>query len=289
MPGPQQVLGVLALLEHDLHRHALHDFDVVAGRVFRRQQAEARAGGGGDAVHVPLELAAPYASTSIVARWPGSHVAQLRLLEIGRDPDVVERDDGHQRLAGLHDLADFDRLRLTTPLHRRLDRRVLRGSARPARAPPSPASRAPRPRPPARASAPPAAAPCAPSSRPARACCSVARACASWLSATGTPASASSDLRSRRVGRRATAHRTRRRPRRTACCDTSSFGEQAAQPLDVARRLGRVRLRLAQPRLGDGDPRVRGVDLILRPRSRRSWPVRPSRAPPRCCSTRWSR
>ena len=43
--GPQQVLGILARLEHDLHRHALHDLDEVAGGVLRRQQAEARAGG----------------------------------------------------------------------------------------------------------------------------------------------------------------------------------------------------------------------------------------------------
>ena len=51
---PQQVLRILTLLEHDLHRHALHDLDEVAGGVLRRQQAEAGAGCGGDAVDVPL-------------------------------------------------------------------------------------------------------------------------------------------------------------------------------------------------------------------------------------------
>ena len=50
MPGPQQMLRILPGLEHDLHRHALHDLDEVAGRVLRRQQAEPRAGGAGDAV-----------------------------------------------------------------------------------------------------------------------------------------------------------------------------------------------------------------------------------------------
>src|SRR3982074_1916303 len=36
----QLVSLVLARLEHNLHRYALHNFDVVAGGVFRRQQAE---------------------------------------------------------------------------------------------------------------------------------------------------------------------------------------------------------------------------------------------------------
>src|SRR5512139_1711046 len=52
--GPQQVLGVLSFLEHDLHRDPLHDLHVVAGGVFGRQQAEPRPGRGRDAVHVPL-------------------------------------------------------------------------------------------------------------------------------------------------------------------------------------------------------------------------------------------
>ena len=47
---PQQMLGILTRVEHDLHGHALHDLHEVAGRVFRRQQAEARAGRAGDAV-----------------------------------------------------------------------------------------------------------------------------------------------------------------------------------------------------------------------------------------------
>ena len=42
--GPEQHVG--RLVEHDLDRHALHDLDVIAGRVFRRQQAERRAAAG---------------------------------------------------------------------------------------------------------------------------------------------------------------------------------------------------------------------------------------------------
>src|SRR5215213_10268011 len=37
---PQQALLMLTRVEHDLHGHALHDLDEVAGRVLRRQQAE---------------------------------------------------------------------------------------------------------------------------------------------------------------------------------------------------------------------------------------------------------
>ena len=43
----EQVLRILTRIEHDLHRHALDDLDVVPGRVFRREQAEAGPGGGG--------------------------------------------------------------------------------------------------------------------------------------------------------------------------------------------------------------------------------------------------
>src|SRR6186997_1204968 len=46
--GTQEMLGVLAGIEHDLHGDALNDLHEVAGRVLRRQQAEPRAGGGRD-------------------------------------------------------------------------------------------------------------------------------------------------------------------------------------------------------------------------------------------------
>src|SRR5439155_370935 len=49
---------VLALVEHDLYGHALDNFYIVAGGVFRRQQAEARARRGGDALDAPGERAA---------------------------------------------------------------------------------------------------------------------------------------------------------------------------------------------------------------------------------------
>ena len=58
MPGRSRCSGSWPGVEHDLHRDALHDLHVVAGGVLRRQQAEARAGRGGDAVDLAGELAA---------------------------------------------------------------------------------------------------------------------------------------------------------------------------------------------------------------------------------------
>ena len=50
------------------------------------------------AVHIDLD----------VDRLPNAQPGQLRLLEIGVDPDLGERADGHQRLAGLHIIAGVD-------------------------------------------------------------------------------------------------------------------------------------------------------------------------------------
>ena len=44
----------------------------------------------------------------MVTRWPGRMFCELRFLEVGGDPDVVERHDGEQRLSRLHVHADFD-------------------------------------------------------------------------------------------------------------------------------------------------------------------------------------
>ena len=72
------------------------------------------------------------------------------------------------------------------------------------------------------------------------------------------------DLRARRIGRRLL---------RFGCADGAVelllrdlvLGEQALQPLDVARRLRGVCLRLAHARLGRRQPRARGVELALGP------------------------
>ena len=54
----------------------------------------------------------------------GLHVAKLRLLEVGRDPDVFQRHDDEQALTGLHDLARFNGLVRGHAVHGRDDVRV---------------------------------------------------------------------------------------------------------------------------------------------------------------------
>src|SRR5262245_25956973 len=51
-------IGVGRLVEHDLHGYALHDLDIVPGRVFRRKQAEGRAAAGLDTLNVAFKYAA---------------------------------------------------------------------------------------------------------------------------------------------------------------------------------------------------------------------------------------
>jgi len=98
----------LLRIERDPDRHALHHLDPVAGRVLRRQQRERRAGACAEAfdgavvrhllaVDVGLEL----------DRLADAQVPELAFLEVGVDPDVVERDHRQQRRARLDALAEI--------------------------------------------------------------------------------------------------------------------------------------------------------------------------------------
>ncbi len=49
----------------------------------------------------------PYTSACSSTGWPMRRLLQLALLEVGLDPDLVERDHRHQRRAGLHALAEL--------------------------------------------------------------------------------------------------------------------------------------------------------------------------------------
>ena len=88
------MIVVLARIEDDLHRNALHDFHIVASRILRRQQAEARAAGAGDAIHFAVVFSAVGVDFNRDA-LADLHFAELRLFEIRGDPDVVEIDDLH--------------------------------------------------------------------------------------------------------------------------------------------------------------------------------------------------
>ena len=119
---PQRMGGELLRIERDAHRHALHHLDPVAGGVLRRQQRERGAGAGAEALDraVVVDLLAVDVGLEL-DRLADAQLAQLAFLEVGVDPDLVERDHRHQRRAGLHALAE---------LHAALARR----SRRPARA-----------------------------------------------------------------------------------------------------------------------------------------------------------
>src|SRR5258708_37729757 len=72
-----------ARLEHDLHRYTLHNFDVVAGGIFRWQQAEARSTGAGDGIDMPFVGLASSIDRDL-SRQPGLHLLKLRLFEVRR-------------------------------------------------------------------------------------------------------------------------------------------------------------------------------------------------------------
>ncbi len=122
--GTQLVIVVRARIEHDLDRNALHDFHVVSGGIFRRQQAEAGAAGAGDAVHLAVVGSAVGVDVDGDA-LADLHFAQLRFFEVGGDPNVVEIDDLHQFLAGSDVLPDFDGAIADDAVHRGNDLGVL--------------------------------------------------------------------------------------------------------------------------------------------------------------------
>ena len=98
MPGTEHLLDVRLLIERDLDRHALHDFDEVAGRVFRRQQTETRAAPGLDAIDVAAQRARRIGVDFHFRRLPRPHVSELRFLEIRGHPDPG-RHNRKKRLA----------------------------------------------------------------------------------------------------------------------------------------------------------------------------------------------
>src|SRR5271156_3954849 len=105
----QPMVRVLARVEANPHRQALNDLDIVAGRVFGRQQAVELARRAG----YTLDVAVVVAPCSIDVNLDGlaaTHLTQLRLAEVSGGPDIIERNDGKQLLAWLHALADLHSL-----------------------------------------------------------------------------------------------------------------------------------------------------------------------------------
>ena len=105
----QRALVRIVVLEVDPNRQSLHHLDEIAGRVLRRQQRQRRSGPLGKAGNAPLEHMAAAVHVDIeIDRLADAQVAELRLLEIGVDPDLVERADRHEALADLDIVARID-------------------------------------------------------------------------------------------------------------------------------------------------------------------------------------
>ena len=95
----------------DPHRHALHDLGEVAGSVLGRQQAEGRARGRCQALDRARRAADPGRRRPRAGRSsPTCIPAELGLLEVRFDIELVQGDDGHQLLADLQIVADLDPL-----------------------------------------------------------------------------------------------------------------------------------------------------------------------------------
>src|SRR6185503_21306718 len=116
------MLRVLTGIETDANRNALHDLDVVAGRIVGRQQAESRAGRRGQTLNLSIERLATVRVSTNRDALAGTDVFDLRLLEVRRDPDTLERNQRHQRLPGLNLLTDFHGLLANRAFHRGFDR-----------------------------------------------------------------------------------------------------------------------------------------------------------------------
>ncbi|MNN68853.1 hypothetical protein D3C81_1845920 [compost metagenome] len=101
-----QLLGV----DVDSHRYALHDLDPVAGGVLRRQQGKGAAGTGAEAVDGAAVLDAAAVQVGFdLDRLANAHIAQLGFLEVGVDPQLIQRNHRHQRGTRLHALAELYR------------------------------------------------------------------------------------------------------------------------------------------------------------------------------------
>src|SRR5215471_1717315 len=121
--GRDQMLGIWLLLEYDLDGQALNDLNVIAGRVLRRQQGEARAGARLEAVDMPPEDFVRISVQPDLDWLPGANAVELCLLEVCQYPHLGRHED-EQRLAGLQERAELDRLPRDSSIFRRIDLRV---------------------------------------------------------------------------------------------------------------------------------------------------------------------
>ena len=104
--GEQSVLVRVVSFEVNPDRQALYHFDEVARCILRRQQRKRRSGPHRKAGDPALEYVPAAIHVDIeIGSLADAQVGELRLLEIGVDPDIAERADRHQILANLNVIA----------------------------------------------------------------------------------------------------------------------------------------------------------------------------------------
>src|SRR6267142_5455420 len=118
-PGPQPMLAVLALVQADAYRHALHHLDEIAGGIFRRKQAHDRPSGARHAFYIAVICDAEriHFDVRCLARL---HSFELRLLEVGGDPNILKLADYQKLLASLDMLPNLDSLFVHHTANRRI-------------------------------------------------------------------------------------------------------------------------------------------------------------------------
>src|SRR5229473_7148502 len=86
---PKLVILVFSRIKDNFYRNALNDFYVITRCIFRREQAEERTGGSGNAVYMTLKClpARIHMDVGFLANF---HLPQLRLFEISGDPDFIQ-------------------------------------------------------------------------------------------------------------------------------------------------------------------------------------------------------
>src|SRR5471032_1722139 len=88
----QREVGPQSAIDKNLHRHALHDLHEVSRRVLSGESRKARTAAKLDTVHVTVEFQVGISIDGYIHRITRTHTLELRLLEVGRDPD----GRGHQ-------------------------------------------------------------------------------------------------------------------------------------------------------------------------------------------------
>src|SRR5437868_15046835 len=98
----------LVWIESDLYWHTLHDFHITPRRVLWRNQTEARAGTGLNAVDVRFENFVRISIDGNVNRLTGPNISYLALFEVRRHPNFAG-NNRQQGLAYLDQRANLDR------------------------------------------------------------------------------------------------------------------------------------------------------------------------------------